>query len=792
MLKLSSFIFCFMIITTYMCGQCIGESGQVSWLYWECPHVDIEHLYVDDTYPKGPDNTRKLNSLSTPYNYKDFYGAVTKGFIIVPEATIATFNVTGDDGTYFYLSSDETKENLNLIAQIDEWTERYEHTKYPSQTSTSIALASGQHYYFELHHKNGWGGNHSAVFWQRPFVSQENWNVIPYQNIVDICDDYCPPKGETCDDNNPSTYNDMQDGSCNCVGTLSNANPSIGERGKLDAYFYEEVLDGQINTLMIDPDYPMMPDKLVVHKDGIKASWDEDYENFGMRMQGYLTVPIAGCYDFNVTGNNQVRFYLSTDDKEENKYDQMIETRWGTNILGHDIPQFNGSQTMTSICMQPNIFYYFELLQVANYSNAHTNVYWKGPQYGNQNWHNIPELFVYDYTDELVCIKPGAICDDSNPLTANDIIDNNCSCYGTPCTPGIDCDDASINYVEYDYCATGNSFGTRPDDGWISCDPAPNPYVAERSGFHWIHYDLGNEYQVYNTHVWNYNVPGMTGNGFVNVAVDYSLDGDTWYHLDNFVWAVAPGANTYGGFEGPSFNGMSMRYILFTSLDSPEACRGIGKITFNVDSCPQEGTSCNDANQFTYNDHYNDQCECFGYTLDQLNCEIDTLFLNESEVNPNTFHAVKALISEGQVLDQSDIHYKAGSTILLNSGYEVSLGSEFTAEIEECPGSPIALISSLDSVQQLKKKDYQKESLEIFSLVDNTDQTLRFFISSHSEVILDLLDAEGNVVTNIIHHAYENFGYFYKRIQTRKLTTGVYVVRMKTSTSTSTEKVIVI
>jgi len=42
-------------------AQCIGTSGQVSWHYWEdIYHYDIEYLYVDDTYPQGPDKVRTL------------------------------------------------------------------------------------------------------------------------------------------------------------------------------------------------------------------------------------------------------------------------------------------------------------------------------------------------------------------------------------------------------------------------------------------------------------------------------------------------------------------------------------------------------------------------------------------------------------------------------------------------------------------------------------------------------------------------------------------------------------
>ena len=271
-------------------------------------------------------------------------------------------------------------------------------------------------------------------------------------------------------------------------------------------------------------------------------------------------------------------------------------------------------------------------------------------------------------------------------------------------------DDPGAEYVKYDYCETTEAIGNRADDAWLSCNPQPNPYVAERSGYHWIHYDLGQQYYLKESRVWNYNVPGQTGQGFQNVAVDYSIDGVQWYHLGTYSWSLASGENTYTGFVGPDFNDVAARYVLFTSLDSPASCRGIHKISFDVGICQDEGTPCDDDNALTYNDHIDAQCECVGYTAAELDCVKDTLFITESEMAPNTYHAMMALMSEGKVMNAADVNYKAGMEIVLDEGFEVTMGSSFEAIIEDCASPIIAAVPAKAISPGLKKPTRPEES----------------------------------------------------------------------------------
>ena len=771
------------ICPLFIVAQCVGTSGQVSWHYWEdVDYYNIDYLYVDDTYPQGPDQVRTLTSIMTPKNYDNKYGAVTKGFISVPETSSVTFNLTADDETTFYLSSDASAGNLDSIAYVPNWTSIGEHDKYPEQTSRVISMSANQLYYFEIHHYEGGGGDHAAVYWQRPYVSDTTWQLITSPFLTDVCDPICPPKGSSCDDGDPSTTDDIEDGACNCVGTSSSMGAAIGERGLLDAYIYEDVTGGDIQDLLEDPDYPTMPDQLRIYHKGLEVEWDDDIFEFGLLMEGYLTAPASGCYDFNITGVAEVKFYLSTDESPQNAVDS-IYTRWGTGRLTHDHPSFNGSQTMSDICLEKGKYYYFRLVQVTPSWGHHVSVFWNGPQHTDDGWHYIPEMLVYNYEDELACLPLGSTCDDGDHLTANDQIQSDCSCAGTPCTPQVDCDDPSANYAPYDYCETSDQLGTRADDAWISCDPSDNPYVAERSGRHWIHYDLGATYVISETRVWNYNVTGETNKGFSQVAVDYSSDGVTWYHLGDYSWPQASGSSNYQGFDGPNFQQVSARYIMFTSLDNPATCRGISKATFSISQCASRGTRCDDGRTDTFQDHIDEQCQCIGYSIDEMDCAIDTLYISQDDMAPATYHAISALMSQGRIIDGSDLHYKAGMEIVMRAGFEVEVGSLLDVEIADCPSN---LYSGKDGqkLYAIAEKPVLIEAprlptnIEVYRLDERDDQTIHIYLEEPSHVVLDLYDELDKHISRIAELSYQNWGDHYKRVQTKKLDPGVYTVKM--------------
>ncbi|MFD2726356.1 T9SS type A sorting domain-containing protein [Hyunsoonleella rubra] len=100
-------------------------------------------------------------------------------------------------------------------------------------------------------------------------------------------------------------------------------------------------------------------------------------------------------------------------------------------------------------------------------------------------------------------------------------------------------------------------------DGWVSCEPSPNP-ISSYGSTHWILYDLGYDYVLNETKIWNANEVKHLDYGINEYTIDYSLDGFTWDNLGSFTMDRASGSSTYEGAEGPDFEGTKARYVLIT------------------------------------------------------------------------------------------------------------------------------------------------------------------------------------------------------------------------------------
>ena len=119
-------------------------------------------------------------------------------------------------------------------------------------------------------------------------------------------------------------------------------------------------------------------------------------------------------------------------------------------------------------------------------------------------------------------------------------------------------------------------------DGWISCEVTQNPNPI-RGESHWIEYNLGNVYELGQTHFWNSNDPDHLDYGINEVAIDYSIDGETWFEYGTYNFSEATGQSTYEGEDGPDFSGMTAQYIIITVLTNHGGeCAGFSEARFEV------------------------------------------------------------------------------------------------------------------------------------------------------------------------------------------------------------------
>lgn len=752
--------------------SCVGTPGQVKWSYWigfNDSMPDSSDLAVLENFPSRPDGFQILGSLKAPANYAENFAAMIRGYIYVNQTATYKFNLTGDERAVFYMSTNDLPGNKRKRAEVTTYTDITQHNKTVGQTSQLIELIGGQNYYFEIYTFDGCCYDHTTLYWRKTTNPDTTWRVIDFNNIKEYaCEQSCPARGTACNDGDANTTNDQQDGFCNCVGVTTTSNPCIGERGVVEAYYFDNIIGGRVEPDLVNaPKFPLLPDR----KEKLKGAFGPIYaayakDNYGSLLQGYLTVPVSGMYEFNLTGDDQTFFYLSKNDSVQYKQYRQATVTPEVDETEHITYT---SQSIAPIFLEKGKYYYYEIRHKENGWRDHFNLYWKTPFHEFKTWKRVSDFYLHDYKCEISCVPNNTPCNDGNAFTKNDKF-LNCECVGTPCS-GPDCDDISAQYQKYDYCAPTQNITNTSDVAWVSCTTAPNPNSARGGQNHWIKYDFGSPYTFQGTRVWNYNVANETNKGFKTVYVDYSTDGTTWKQLGGvYTWPNAPGTAQYAGFLGPDFNNVKARYILITSTQNwgNATCAGLSKITFNATKCDKSG-SCDDGDPLTVYDKYDGNCNCKGV---KLSCLEDSINTGPVSIIASPHKAKKAIVSEGTISPTQNIAFTAGKSIVLLPGFKVNGGATFSAKIEAC-------LQAAFAQEQLVQKTDSTASEFGTELTEESDiRQIIFRLNKPGQVSLLLKDKEGKIVATLIDDYYQNLGTQIKYLPTARLSKGMYLIEL--------------
>lgn len=777
MRQIISFILFFFLVIHSSYGQlCVGETGQISWYaYNGILDDEITDLTTLPIYPLHPYSAKTLYNSKSPANYDNYFGAIIRGFIYVPQSDSVTFNLTGNEQARFYLSTNENPDNKILRAYLNANTNTEEFTKYPTQTSAKILLEAGVNYYFEIIYVDGTGSDFANLFWKTNIVDPNNWRTLTAAYLKDIgCEPLaCPAKDTPCNDGNNATSNDKEDGYCHCIGTSTSTNDCIGDRSVIEGFRYDNITGYELNDLYINANYPAMPSYSERFNWFSKGN-NSAQTNLGDLVQGYLKVPVSGLYKFNVTGDDQTVLYISSDDDPMNKQAHQCLVSGYSGMTQHTKYQW---QSTSFIQLDANQFYYIELNHKQSTGSNHWSIFWQAPFTESGVWKRISSQYIYEYNCGLACMPQGTPCDDGNPFTNNDIYNADCDCHGTPCV-GEGCNSPIASYVPYEKCNVKDELDNRADNNWISCTPQLNPNILRPSS-HWIKYDLGEVHKLLTSQVWNYNVADSTHLGFQNVAVDYSENGVDWNVLGTYVWSLATGEGGYAGFTGPDFQGLKARYVLFTSLDGTASCRGIGKVAFKAIICPNANTPCNDNNVMTTDDRYNEECLCEGTPLLVNQCEEETLVLGDSLLSPNNYSAIEFVQSVSQVMTEERTSFIGGSYVMLQPGFESEPGAIFYASIDTCVESNNNRIMANQTYVPLKQNDVPLQILKVTDNPDNDEILISFYLESGSKPNIYLSDLQFNKVNTIFYDDIRNKGHYTKKLRHKKIEQGSYFVVME-------------
>ncbi len=123
------------------------------------------------------------------------------------------------------------------------------------------------------------------------------------------------------------------------------------------------------------------------------------------------------------------------------------------------------------------------------------------------------------------------------------------------------------------------------NQSWVSCTNSSNPN-PDRGDSRWILYAFDEPHAIDSSYFWNANRAGESGWGAKEVAIDYSVDGNSWTELGQFNFPQASESNDYEGFEGPEFNSVIVEKILITVLSTHDGgnCASLAEIQFKIDT----------------------------------------------------------------------------------------------------------------------------------------------------------------------------------------------------------------
>src|SRR5690606_40265026 len=82
------------------------------------------------------------------------------------------FFISADDEAQFIFSTTASSADAQVVASVPRYSSRNQFDKYSSQASPIFNLEAGKRYYFEVIHREGYGGDHFSVAWEGPGITQ--------------------------------------------------------------------------------------------------------------------------------------------------------------------------------------------------------------------------------------------------------------------------------------------------------------------------------------------------------------------------------------------------------------------------------------------------------------------------------------------------------------------------------------------------------------------------------------------------------------------------------------------
>lgn len=395
----------------------------------------VADLTGNARWPVDPNIITGLPTFEGHLNRADNFGATLRGYLIPPVSGAYTFWIAGDDKAELWLSGSDSPAGIGLLAQVPDWTNPRQWTKYAQQQSTARMLTARQAYYIEARMKESSGGDHIAVAWNGPASSNQTQVVpgiylAPYAGNnpprvsgftgtvrqgavvgtrIGTANAYDANKGDSVSfsisNGNAAGLFQIDTG-----GVLRVANEAALLTSTPGSYLLEitatdsgtpllsAIVSATVNvvagtailpglrreiwrdipseslTLLTNSDkYPDLPDALETMSGFSVATNIGD--NHGSRIRAYLTPTQSGSYVFNIASNNNSSLLLSTNDSPANATQIASVSGW----TGVNAWTMQASQTSVARSLVAGQRYYIEALHKDATGDDHVSVGWSGP-----------------------------------------------------------------------------------------------------------------------------------------------------------------------------------------------------------------------------------------------------------------------------------------------------------------------------------------------------------------------------------------------------------------------------
>ncbi len=231
---------------------------------------------------------------------------------------------------------------------------------------------------------------------------------------------------------------------------------------------------------------------------------------------------------------------------------------------------------------------------------------------------------------------------------------------------------------------------------------------------------------------------------------------------------IAEPSNPLSAFSGTFGQNYTLRW-------TQNATCGSGSdevlITFNPDSdndtvCDDEDI-CADGDDRIDNNANGIPDACDG---DNAPCAENNLTLNDNPILADTYHATQTITSTGTVANNTEVIFKAGTSITLSAGFHAVAGSDFSAMIEACP-------AALVSREVLNHHDFKNQPIvNVFPNPVQYSTNLEIALSIPTEIQLDLYDLNGRKVANLVAPTLLSSGRHLYEWQCEAVEKGMYLL----------------